>query len=149
MRPNNFVVALVASFLALASTAQAVELRQATDQQLISELSRRLNGGDGGSNAVMVNLNCNSYQLQINLTSLNGTVGSDSMNFSSSSKCSNFISLFGSTVTLRGNKIIGACTSYQLNRKLLKLNATVENLPAINYNSSTECDSAASALNRP
>ncbi len=115
---------------------------------LISEVARRLDFSSPNSQSVVVDLQCNSWQLQIMLTSLEGNTGSDSINFSNSSACDAFVVKFGSSKTLTSNKIIGSCTSYQLGRKLIKTDATFQDLPAINYNSSSECDVAAAKLVR-
>lgn len=146
----KLVAMIILLFVAISSPSFADHscLSDASKQELLNEVSRRMNGSGPGSQSVVVSLTCNSYQLQIHLTSLDGAVGSSSMNFSNSAACSSYIAEFGSNSTLRSNKIIGSCNSYQLVRKLIKLNATVEDLPSINYSNSTECESAALALIR-
>ena len=135
-------------FLAVStqSYANSVCLTQASNMDLISEVARRLDFSSPNSQSVVVDLRCNSWQLQIELTTLDGNTGSDFINFSSSSACDSFIVKSGASKTLTSNKIVGTCTSYQLGRKLIKTDATFQDLPSINYRSSAECDAAAAKL---
>jgi hypothetical protein len=143
------VIAVSAVGFSSASFAEHACLSQVSNQDLLTELSSRLNthGGGHGGAEVEVTLVCNSYQLQIELVSLSGNGGptNKSVNFSDSTRCSNFIAGFGSR-TLTKSRIIGVCNSYQMLRYILKTDATIQDLPAINYNTSTECDEAAKRL---
>jgi hypothetical protein len=125
-----------------ASFANQTCLSRVSNQDLLDELAERLSTRPPTSGEVMVSVSCRSYQLQINSTSLDGTSGSTSLNFSSAGACENFVNKFGRANTLRSNKIIGSCYSYQMSRILIKTDATFQQLPDINYSSAAECDAA-------
>jgi hypothetical protein len=128
--------------------ADSVCLSRATNQELLNEIARRMDSTGPGSQSVMVSATCSSWQLRLHLTSLDGNTGSGSLDFSNSTACSNFLTKFGANRTLSSNKIIGACSSWQLRRILIKTDATIQDLPSIDYSNATLCEEAAADLNR-
>ena len=140
-----FVRTFLATTLLLISSASFANqtcLSRVSNQDLLDELAERLSTRPPTSGELMVNVSCRSYQLQINSTSLDGTSGSTSLNFSSAGACESFVNKFGRANTLRSNKIVGSCYSYQMSRILIKTDATFQQLPEINYSSAAECDAA-------
>lgn len=68
-----FKQALILSAILLAPSAQAVELRNATNQQLIDELSHRLSsdGGGGGNQGFSTTVVCDHADLEVSIYDVN------------------------------------------------------------------------------
>ena len=142
------VIALAFSATTYANTC----VEDATNQELMDEISRRLYIGDPGpGDDILISATCNSYQLELTNTNLNkGTETNLTMNVGTTSNCRSVADLvnsrLGSSPKDRG-AVIAACNSYQLYRVLASTDGGLKQLKTKNLGTTSNCKREADRLN--
>lgn len=120
MKSRSFLVALAACLILAATASSAVELRDATNQQLVDELSYRLRVGGGGSgNSSSISYLCDSSSyLKISIVGPSGTESSKQYYLGDSAYCSRQRAVLNtSRGRIERTTVIAICdSSYYLQR---------------------------------
>ncbi len=140
---------IIALLLVLTSSAHANQcLSEATNEELLSEISRRMGQGGGGESGVQVTFQCDAgYNLVVSAVNLDTGVSGDFQAYSH--QCGTDRDLFSQRLggsPLRGGKLIAWCDG---GYNLVKLNITVSGrLNLISKKYSSQCQQDADAINR-
>lgn len=123
-------------------------LIKATNQELLSEVSRRMGTPGTGLEKGSVILGCESYRLKMSVVSSSGKEGSGYMDGSSTTNCQSVLAQTGSAFEIYQSKIVAICESYRLKRSMLKAEGAVQTLTHIDYSNTNDCQAAADAINK-
>jgi hypothetical protein len=148
MRFSFLLLATLA--LSAAPLASAQDIHDATNQQLLNELARRLQGGGGGwpsDEAGIASYYCDSYTLTIRFLPARGSETSTSLNLSNSGECTKRVQQVGNKTRITQRTIVAGCDSYTLYRVLLDPRDGISSLPTQSLSNSSDCDREATRLN--
>lgn len=136
-----------------ASAASAVDLRDATNQQILDELSYRLRaggGGGGGSGGARAMYSCDSSSyLQISVVNSSGSETTESVYIGSSSNCNSQVqTLNANRARITDTVIAAVCdSSAYLKRFSITREGVMSELQARYIGSMTNCLSQAEVIN--
>jgi len=130
--------------ITLSFCAYSVELKQATNQQLLSELSSRL--GSGSNNGISIlNGFCNRENLNLELETATSSI-KKSIDLTFSSTCTNSLMKlkFG---RFQGLKIAAICDRDEM-YKIKASSAGTLTIDLIDHRTSSDCERSAAQINR-
>lgn len=133
----------------LSSLAFAVDLRDATNQQLLDELASRLHGGGNAGGGAVASFLCdNNYYLSISVIGPNGSDFSDRHYLGSKEFCQqqmNYLSAHRTRITM--TSIIAICDTSHLNRYSVTPLGEVKTLARQYFSDKEECLRQAQVIN--
>jgi hypothetical protein len=144
---------LICLALCLAGSAQAVELRNATDQQILDELALRLRspGGGGGSASFATNIACENTYLKVSIYDSNfQRVGFVEDYIGSSSGCQDLLNIMpftGASGRLRAGQQFAFCNNSYLEVYGILPDGTLKTISDVYQGSSTACWAAVRTFN--
>lgn len=152
MKKTLFAIFLSALLSPLGYSQQNRCLQNASDDDLIQELSRRLNTGGGGGGhhdrGALVNYNCQGNYLHYYITADNVDYQND-VRADTSDHCLEVSrALNANRDHISGSAVIYICEGNYMNRYKIYEEGRTEELSEIRYNSSQECREQALQLNQ-
>lgn len=136
---------LILITLSLIFSAHAVELSQASNQQILRELSKRLNSGTGTPDIAYLNAFCSGDDINIQLETLNSTENKV-IDMRTSLECKNAVSLIKKG-QFNGLIITAFCDS-DLMYKIKASSSGTLNISSVDHRTNLECNESARNINR-
>jgi hypothetical protein len=136
---------LILITLSLIFSAHAVELSQASNGQILRELSKRLGNGNGTPDLAFLNAFCSGDDINLQLETLNSTQNKV-IDLRTSLECKNAVNLIKKG-QFNGLLITAFCDS-DLMYKVKASSSGVLNITSIDHRTSIECNESARSINR-
>lgn len=148
---KRLLIGITALVLLTAGQAQAVDLRDATNRQILDELAHRLNTeGGGNSGGASVWYSCDRYSdVRIAIVGSEGQEVTATVSVRSNDRCIEQIAMLSAAPsTINDVRVIGICDTYgDLNRFALTRGGAANRLSTISVRNYTRCLEQARDLN--
>jgi hypothetical protein len=142
---------LISIFLAsMAYQARAVELRDATNQQLLEELSYRLRTGGPVQESAIASYTCDNFdRLNISVISSTGQEATAMWGMANTEVCANTASLLNSNKgEITRNTLIAGCNNFnRLQRYTVTTTGRLSKLPDVATRTAEECIAQSNDIN--
>jgi hypothetical protein len=123
-------------------------LENASNSELLDEISRRMDGSGSGQGLSNLSVYCNSYNLVVSLVDLNGQEKTIPTSLSTAQECSRQLELIGNISRYQSGSILKFCNSYNMARIQVR-NDNIQTLSPISFSTQVECEAQLRSVNRP
>jgi len=138
----------IASILLSASTLFAIDLQQATNEQILGELRYRLSNGSSNSGSAIADYSCSGQYLFVTLTGTAGTNNQENVYISGNPSCKEQAKILNEKKSKINTVVVAAiCNSNYLYRKVLKPTGEFGNTTEQYMQSEADCIAQAKLIN--
>jgi hypothetical protein len=123
-------------------------LENASNSELLLEVSRRMDSNGSGQGLNNLSIYCNGYHLVVSLVDANGQEKMQQTGLSTASECSRQLELIGRTSNYRAGRVLNFCASYTMLRMQVRSDDIVQ-LNPVSFSTQSECEVQARNANQP